>query len=272
MTQRSRQGMSRSHIVLGICGAAFLVLLLVVNPIGDALSARGVPNGVIGVLLTVVVIVLLAVPIATLSRARSQRNTEVVTSGKATVESWAQAAGWRPATWQGGHPAVIDRIRLRSSELVTVASGAVSGYGSVLSLWQQSFSNRASPVTATTVWLVLTVDGMPPAAQIGLGRIEGTVVLSKSPIRWAGGPPISLMRSMPTHPWGFTKVALWPGIGVPPPPAWAEVAAELDAMHGWLLVHGSRLGIAVRLDREATPPERLTALANRVIGLLGGFA
>ncbi|MGO1974211.1 MAG: hypothetical protein ACTH2Q_14745 [Propionibacteriaceae bacterium] len=272
MAERNRRGLSRAQVVLLGSVAAFVVLLLVVQPIGDALIDRGLSNRAFAALLTLVVLVLMAVPIAVWAVGRRRFIGELVASVKSRVEAWAASAGWRPANWRGGNPAVLDRIRLGSSELITAAAGDVAGLASTMTGWRQSFANRGSPVTATVVWLVLTTDGFPRDASAALGKFSGSGYLGKMPSRWAGLPPTSLVRVAPTHPWGTSRVAVWPGHAVPPPPAWSGVAQELDAMLGWLILHEGRLEIAVRLDREPIRPERLIAVSNEVIGLLGGRA
>lgn len=272
MSADTRRGGSRSLIVFGASGVAFLALLLAAQPIGDALSARGLSNGAIGALFAVVVAVLLVVPLAFSTRARRRFLADLQSSEKARVESWSSSVGWRPVPAPGEVPAVLDRGRVQSSRVRTATAGEVAGLPSTLTLWEQSFANRGSPVTSTVLWLVLVTDGVPPAAGIGLGTSSGLGVLRKSPIRWAGLPPRALAGRPLTHPWGITRVALWPGPAVPPPAAWGGVAQELEAMLGWILVHDGRLEVAVRLDRGAHPPERLVALAQHTIGVLGGLA
>lgn len=264
-------GPNKNLIVVGVALAIFLLLLLVVQPIGDALSARGLPNGVIGGLITVVLVLLFGGTILMLARGRTREVETVETGQRAALESWARSAGWGPAPG-ADQPAVLERIRLVSSEALTTVRGDLVGLPSSLTLWRQEFSNRGSPVRSTVHWLTLTADGLPPWPVIGLGQLGGSLVWSKMPSRWAGSPPVALVRAPSIHPWGLTKVRVWPGRGVPPPPAWAGVAAELEAMRGWVLLRDGRLELAVRPDPEIIDPQRVIALAHRVVGLVGGLA
>src|SRR5699024_12212380 len=120
----------------------------------------------------------------------------------------------------------------RSSEPIVSATGRVSGLGASLSLWRQICANIGSPVTASALWLVLVVDGLPPGSHLGMGKTTGVGFVSRMPSRWFGMPPMSLVRADPTHPWGITSVAVWPAHGVPTAPVLVEVGRSFDGTAG----------------------------------------
>lgn len=263
-------GRRRLGVTIIVCAMTFIVLLLVADPIGDTLVANGIPKAIIGVVLVLVVAALFGVPIAMYARGRGRRLQRSRTDQAARIESWTARAGWHPAAWQGEPPAVLHRAGTRSCDPTVSVTGEVSGLGAGMSLWRQTFANIGSPVTATALWLVLVIDGVPPGTHFAMGKVTGTGFVSRMPSRWFGLPPMSLVRTAPVHPWGITSVAVWPGRGVAPPSAWADIARELDATAGWLLLHDGRLEIAMRADRGDVGPERLVAVARRVVGRIRG--
>ncbi|MFW6600484.1 hypothetical protein ACQBAU_00190 [Propionibacteriaceae bacterium Y2011] len=273
MSDSSAGGSNRTPLVtLLVCVALFLALVAVINPVGDALIAAGLPVPVFATVLTVVALAFVAVPVVVWRRSLNRRRVGQLTGHQTLVDSWAASAGWRPGAWQGGLPMVLDRFRVRSSAAVSSAHGAVAGLPATIAVWEQHFTNLGSPISDRAVWLVVAVDGLPEGASVGMGKSSGDGAISSMPIRWAGTPPKSLAQSAGTRPWGFTRTAIWPGPGTPPPPAWASVAAELDSLSGWLLVHRGRLEVCARVRHGQVHPERLLAVANQAIGVLRGPA
>ncbi len=255
-------------MTLAICGSLFLLLVAVINPLGDALIERGLPVPVFVVGLSMVALALVGVPLAVWWRWRTARHHDRVIAQAPVVAAWAQQAGWQPGQWGPEPPTVLQRVRLRSSRPVVVASGQLSGRRAWLMVWDQRFAHRGSPIEDSVTSLALVVDGLAPAARFGMGRISGEGAISGLPNRWAGIPPIALVRTPATHPWGITRTAVWPGTGVPPIEQWATVAAELDAVQGWLLVGQGRLELSARVGDDPLPPERLLAIASRAMALI----
>lgn len=267
---RRRNG---SAVVIVVCIGLFLVLLAVVNPLGDRLIAAGLPAPAFAVILTIAAVVLIGTPLVTAFRARTVRSHELAATQAPALEQWARGSGWQPTTWPSPDPpTILQRARLDSSRPLAVFGGRLAGRPAWTMSWEQSFSNLGSPVTDRMVSLALVVEGLPPNASFAMGKVSavGGWRARMMPARWAGAPPLALVRIAPQLPWGLTRTMVWPGQGVPPPQEWAGIASELDALRGWLLLQDGRLEVSALLWDASVSPDRLLGLAASAIDLVGG--
>ena len=258
---RSTPSPRARHILLGFL-LAFGALVAAANPLGRWLEAQGVSRGSIGLLLMALVVALFGA-LAWFVTRTSRRTTVAVGS---TLVSMFAAPGLAPADPPAVTPAILQQPRMQSCVPLVAATTSVTGRPAMVTAWRRRFRNLGALVSPTTHSMTLEIVGVRPDARIALGKIGGSAAPAGymiSGLRWSGLPPAILAQTRPEYPWGLGRTALWPSDNVPADPeAWADVAAELDAIAGWVLLYDGRLEIATNM---IVPVQRLADLAARVI-------
>lgn len=259
-------------VVLALSVLATILLLVVANPVGHALTALGVPTAIIAIGMIVAVSVLSGAPIAAFVVHRSAVRSRAGDAQEQALQAWARAVRWNPVPPAAGSPTILARIRAISTR-ATASFAASDGSGARMDLWEQTFSNLGSPVKAHVQFLTVTLGGAPAQVRFGIGRDSssgtsgsglGAVLLPKWPGHWANTLPVELMRVKAHHPWGSRRVAVWPMQSTPAPPVLGEAARALEHLGGWALVLDGRIEVSARLDDAVVSPQLIAAAAGEL--------
>lgn len=177
----------------------------------------------------------------------------------AALQSWALSHGWHPVP-PPPKPAVAQRVAVRSLAPLAAVRGRLGGQPAQLSLWSAARSHLGSPVRfRSVVWvasaqLIRTAGpepfGLGSLTSVSTARTAGDVLVASQTSRMVTVPRVLAARHA-THPWGVTRIPVWPSATLPADPQrWAAVAAELDRLDAFLLVQGTEVSLSV----PAGPP------------------
>lgn len=273
-----RTGMSRPlrlFVIVGItCGVIFIGMLVSAIPMRSAVRSGSIPTGPVVAVYMVLVVLCVGAPLVTAILVSSHEADASSLEQTSAARAWAQARRWTQAPdyrLPTSPPAILQRGLERGSTATFAATGPIRRHPAHIQVWEQSFGRIASPITDTVVWLFLGIDGLPAEAVLAMARPTGPGPMSKSPTGRASMPPLPLVRTKASWPWGWGRVMVWPGANVAPLPAWAGVAAELEAVRGWMILSGGRMQICARVNigrQLSVPPERIAALGARIVDLV----